>query len=199
MSKIRESDMPGKSLWHTFFDAETVLTKLGLNKNVGDAVDFGCGYGTFSLFAASLISGTLHGFDIEPAMIAECECRAANERVHNVRFHLRDLIVDGTGLDGESVDYVMMFNILHTEEPLILLCEAWRVLRDGGRLAITHWNYDPKTPRGPSMGIRPRPEQCRFWAEEAGFICETEYEIDLPPHHYGWLLCKSSNEVTCRL
>jgi hypothetical protein len=44
-------------------------------------------------------------------------------------------------------------------QPEGLLREAYRILSHGGRLGIMHWNYDPATPRGPSMDIRPGPEQ----------------------------------------
>ena len=56
----------------------------------------------------------------------------------------------GAGLPGESVDYAMLFNILHAEDPQVLLCEARRILRPAGRVAVMHWNHDPNTPRGPS-------------------------------------------------
>ena len=52
-------------------------------------------------------------------------------------------------------------------------------------LGVMHWNYDPTTPRGPSMDIRPRPEQCAEWALEAGFRLRDPGIIDLPPFHYG--------------
>lgn len=77
----------------------------------------------------------------------------------------RDFVADGSGLPDGSADYVMLFNILHREQPETLLREAWRILSPRGRLGIMHWNYDPTTPRRPSMEIRPRPEQCREWAE----------------------------------
>jgi SAM-dependent methyltransferase len=184
--KTRESGMPDEGMWQAFFDPGAALTALGLTGETGDAVDFGCGYGTFSLPAARRIRGTLHGFDIEADMVATCARRAADEGVHNARFYRRDFVADGTGLPADSVDYAMLFNILHAEEPLVLLREAWRILRPGGRLAVMHWNYDPATPRGPSMEIRPRPDQLRARAEEAGFVSETEDRIDLPPYHYGW-------------
>jgi hypothetical protein len=57
-------------------------------------------------------------------------------------------------------------------------------------LGIMHWNFDPSTPRGPTMDIRPRPEQCRDWAIEAGFQLLPSGIIDLPPFHYGMLLAK---------
>jgi hypothetical protein len=53
---------------------------------------------------------------------------------------------------------------------------------------IIHWRYDPSTPRGPSMSIRPRPEQLRAWAESEGFRDLAGDVIDLPPHHYGLLM-----------
>jgi ubiquinone/menaquinone biosynthesis C-methylase UbiE len=82
----------------------------------------------------------------------------------------------------------MLFNILHAERCEVLLEEAFRVLKPGGLLAIMHWNYDPTTPRGPSMDIRPQPEQCCDWAEQARFWLLPPGFIDLPPYHYGMVL-----------
>ena len=182
--KTRESGMPAAAMWRTFFDPEAILTALGLTAETGDTADFGCGYGTFSLPAARRIRGTLYGFDIEPAMVAECERLATQEGLRNVRFKRRDFVADGTGLGDGAVEYVMLFNILHAEEPLRLLDEARRILVSGGRVAVIHWNHDPATPRGPSMSIRPRPENCRRWLIQAGFIVADQI-INLPPHHYG--------------
>lgn len=85
----------------------------------------------------------------------------------------------------------MLFNILHTEDPLRLLHEAWRILSKGGRVAVIHWNYDPETPRGPPMAIRPRPTDCLQWIKKAGFKIENKH-IDLPPYHYGIVARKKS-------
>jgi len=187
--KTRESGMPEEEMWRSLFDPEAILTALGLTREVRDAVDFGCGYGTFAIPAARRIKGTLHGFDIEPAMIEECERRAREYNLRNTRFHLCDFAAEGTALPADSVDYAMLFNILHAEEPLPLLREAWRILAPGGRVAVIHWNYDPATPRGPSMDIRPRPDDCRGWLDQAGFAVIGGV-IDLPPYHYGLLARK---------
>lgn len=187
--KVRESSMPAAGMWHTFFDPGAILDAMGLTGDVRDAVDFGCGYGTFTIPAAKRIQGTLHGFDIDPAMIEASRRGAEQENVRNVRLSLRDFAADGTALDAASVDYVMLFNILHAEDPLRLLREAHRILSPGGHIGVIHWNYDPKTPRGPPMAMRPRPADCRRWIEAAGFVIETEH-IDLPPYHYGILARK---------
>ncbi len=182
--KTRESGMPDKKMWQSFFDPEVILTELKLDKSVCDAVDFGCGYGTFVLPAARRIKGTLYGFDIDETMIEQCSRRARQEGVGNLRLYLRDFVKNGTGLAPESVDYAMLFNILHAEKPLLLLREAWRILVPSGRVAVIHWNYDPGTPRGPSMDIRPRPVDCQKWIEQTRFEVENGI-IDLPPYHYG--------------
>lgn len=183
--KTREGGMPDEKMWADFFQPEQILETLGLSSATGDAVDFGCGYGTFALAAARIIAGTVHAIDIEPEMVATTRSKAEAEGLHNIETILRDFVGEGTGLPDQSVEYAMLFNILHAEDPGLLLNEAFRILRPGSLLAIIHWNFDPTTPRGPAMEIRPRPEQCRAWAEEAGFHLRQPGIIDLPPHHYG--------------
>ena len=101
---------------------------------------------------------------------------------------LRDFVSQGSGLKDGSVDYVFLFNMLHIEKPETLLKESYRILKVGGRVGIIHWNYDPATPRGPPMDIRPRPEQLKCWAESVGFIFEKK--LNLKPYHYGLVLRK---------
>jgi ubiquinone/menaquinone biosynthesis C-methylase UbiE len=191
--KTRESGMPDESMWASFFTPEQTLTKLGLTGSCGDVVDFGCGYGTFTIPAARMIRGTpgmVHALDIEADMVEATRRKAEEAGLSNVHAEQRDFVADGTGRPDGSIDYVMLFNILHCEQPEVLLREAWRILSPGGRLGLMHWNYDPGTPRGPSMDIRPRPEQCRDWAIVVGFELAFLDKIDLPPHHYGWVMEK---------
>ncbi len=190
MKKVRESGMPDETWWESFFEPKKIFAKLGLTSHCRNAVEFGCGYGTFTLPAAEIVQGMVYAFDIEPEMVEITQKKAQKQGLHNIHVELRDFMENGTGLPDESVDYVMVFNILHTEDPEILLRESWRILTLEGKLGIFHWNDDPSTPRGPSMDIRPKPEHCRSWAEAVGFISQTEDPIDLPPYHYGWLLRK---------
>lgn len=185
--KTRESGMPEESMWREFFDAEAILKKLGLTHGCQNVVDFGCGYGTFTIPAARIAAGTVYALDIEPEMAEATRRKADAAGLRNVQARPRDFVVEGTGLPDGSVDYAMLFNILHAEERTGLLQEAWRVLKGGGRLGVIHWNYDPTTPRGPSMSIRPRPEDCQSWPEQMGFALLPPGLIDLPPYHYGFV------------
>lgn len=182
--KTRESGMPDEEMWQTFFSPAETLKTLGLRRGMASVVEFGCGYGTFTIPAAQLIRGTVSAFDIEPDMIEGTRHKADRTGLTNIELCLRDFTTDGTGLSEASADHVMLYNILHAEDPTRLLSEAFIILREGGTVGIMHWNYDPATPRGPSMNIRPRPEQCATWAETVGFSI-TKRRIDLPPYHYG--------------
>ncbi|MEX0745781.1 MAG: class I SAM-dependent methyltransferase [Phycisphaeraceae bacterium] len=186
--KARESGMPEQSVWDGFFDPPSILARLGLDAACRDVVDFGCGYGTFTIPAARVVSGMAHALDIEPAMIAAVSDKARQAGLTNVQTRQRDFLTEGTGLPDASVGYAMLFNLLHAEHPERLLVEARRALRPGGVLAIMHWRSDIPTPRGPSMAIRPAPAQCRTWAMAAGFEPRHGGTIDLPPYHYGLVL-----------
>jgi SAM-dependent methyltransferase len=185
--KARDSGMPEQELWESFFDPEQILTRLGLTSDCLGAVEFGCGYGTFTLPAARRVRGAVFALDIDSNVIATAKRRAVAAGLTNIKFLCRDFVTQGTGLPDGSVDYAMLFNILHCEDPRGLLREAYRNLRAGGVLGVIHWNPDPATPRGPPMNIRPRPEQCKQWAEDTGFSQSGAF-IDLPPYHYGLVL-----------
>lgn len=185
--KGRESGMPGREQWAGFFDAGRVIDLLGCAEAPGDVVEFGCGFGTFTLPVARRISGTLHAIDIDPEMTA----RVAAAGLPNVVPVERDFIVDGTGLADASVVHAMVFNILHVENPLGILREAFRVLVPGGTASIIHWRSDISTPRGPSLEIRPSPWQCRSWAKKAGFLNGREIALgQSAPWHFGLRLEK---------
>lgn len=182
--KTRESGMPDESYWTSFFQPAEILKKLGLDNSYHYVVDIGCGYGTFTIPAAQLISGLVFAIDIDPQMVDICQRKVNKTGLTNVTVQQRDFVTDGTGLADNSTDFVMLFNILHTEDPAGLLQETRRILRPGGRVGIIHWNHDPTTPRGPSMEIRPKPGQIHKWLQQGGFTL-VEHLIDLPPYHYG--------------
>ncbi len=184
--KARESGMPDEQMWDRFFDPVSVLKRLGIQNLAGSIVDMGCGYGTFTIPAAQMNQGLVYAFDIENEMIATTQEKASEAGLDNVRAIQRDFLSLGTGLPDNSCEYVMLFNILHAEEPLKILKEARRILQPGGRVGIIHWIHDAATPRGPSLDIRPRPEQCLSWLSESDFKADGRI-LEFPPYHYGLL------------
>ena len=186
MPKGRESGMPEAEVWQEFFDPAHILDRLDCD-HPGNVVEFGCGYGLFTVEAARRSSGTVYALDIEPEMLLATTTAVNEAGLANVWPIHRDFVAEGTGLPPESCDYAMVFNLLHIDDPVALLREAFRVLMPAGKLGIIHWNFDPATPRGPSMEIRPTPEQCRLWAEEAGFVF-VRHEPGIARWHWGLLM-----------
>jgi ubiquinone/menaquinone biosynthesis C-methylase UbiE len=185
--KGRESGMPEEAYWSSFFDAEGILERLMVTEgHCYNLVEFGCGYGTFTFSAALRTKGMVKALDIEPNMVSLVEERAKRLKLTNVSPELRDFVAQGTGLADASQGHAMVFNLLHLEEPVALLKEAFRTLQPGGILSVIHWRSDIETPRGPPLEIRPTPDQCAIWIAEAGF--DSILSIDLAsaaPYHFG--------------
>jgi SAM-dependent methyltransferase len=192
--KLRESGMPEEAYWETLFDVPLIMDRLGIDARLRSVIEMGCGYGTFTIPVARRISGTVTAFDIDEVMIERTRQRAQKAKAWNVLYMVGDVFTDGFGGEAGSKDACLMFNILHCEEPVRLLAEAARVVRPGGAVLVIHWRYDPATPRGPNLEIRPRPEQIAGWAEETGLLEAERPVIALPPWHYGIRFLRRARE-----
>ena len=187
--KARESGMPDEAMWEQFFDVKKIFNELEIGNDIGTLVDLGFGYGTFTIPASRKIKGRVYAFDIEKSLTKALESKLKINNIRNVTLFNKDFISDGTGLQNEEADYVMLFNILHAERSADILEEAFRILKRNGKVGVIHWNYDPGTPRGSSMAIRPKPEELKKKLTEAGFSI-LKNNINLPPFHYGILAKK---------
>ncbi len=191
--RLRESGMPPQQFWETLFDVSAILDGFGFGPETGDVAELGCGYGTFTVPLAARIRGTVRAIDIEPAMVTLTAERARASGVANVRAETRDILREGFGLPPGSCDAVLLFNILHGEEPVAMLRAACEVVRPGGIVAIIHWRTDIITPRGPPANIRPKPEQIFTWSASAGQLEPEGAPFMLPPWHYGVKLIRRSH------
>ena len=181
--------MPEETYWESLLNTQLILSQLKFDDTIIDAVEFGSGYGTFTIPAAKIIKGTLFALDIDLVMIDRLNKRIDETKLLNIKISKRDFMNEGTGLADSSVDYVMLFNILHAENPYILLNETYRILKPGGSVGVIHWIHSTTTPRGPSLDIRPTPLQCINWLAKAKFEI-LKNEINLPPYHFGILATK---------
>ncbi len=193
--KMRDSGMPDETYWETLLDVPLILERMGLNGLEGDVVELGCGYGTFTLPLAPGVTGTVLVLDVDPDMVRRTRRRADEAGRSNIICRVRDVMEEGFGVENASQAAALLFNILHCEQPVALLREAARVVRPGGWVLVIHWRHDTATPRGPSLDIRPRPEQITAWACQSG---ELEWEgevIALPPWHYGLRFRRTAVEM----
>lgn len=178
--RMRDSGMPEESYWETLFDVPLVLDRLEMSR-CHDVAELGCGYGTFTEPIAKSVRGTVYTFDIDPVMVARTKKRTEGL---TVICEQRDVMERGFGV---KADCVLLFNILHCERPVELLRHAAQAIHCNGQVKVIHWRYGD-TPRGPSLDIRPRPEQIVEWARNAELEPIGDV-IDLPPWHYGIRFC----------
>jgi SAM-dependent methyltransferase len=187
--------MPDEDLWEQLLDVDLILDRLGIGAGLADVAELGCGYGTFTVPVAGRISGTLHAYDIDEAMVTRASERASRAGLANVVVEHRDVLANGFGLPDRSQDGCLLLNILHHEDPVAILSAAAEIVRPAGRLFVIHWRHDPETPRGPDLSIRPRPEEIVAWGDLAGLRCLRGEVHDLPPWHYG-LVLTNANDTT---
>jgi ubiquinone/menaquinone biosynthesis C-methylase UbiE len=187
--KVRDSGMPKETKWNDFFNTDLLLSELNINSQIVDLVEIGSGYGTFTIPTAKLIRGKLYAFDIEDEMIDNLNLKIQNQQINNIRLEKRDILTHTTGLPENSIDYVMLFNILHHEFPMDFMNEAHRILKPEGKIGIIHWRSDISTPRGPDLKIRPKPEQIANWLDKNKFQIDKQAFI-IEPYHFGLIISK---------
>jgi ubiquinone/menaquinone biosynthesis C-methylase UbiE len=111
------------------------LVQVGLA--VGQVVlDYGCGVGSYTIPAAQIVGqeGLVYALDIHPLAIDMIEKRAAQENLANVKTIYSDR---ATGLPDQSVDVVLLYDVLHAvPDKHSLLQELGRVLKPGGILSV---------------------------------------------------------------
>ncbi|MBF0483827.1 MAG: class I SAM-dependent methyltransferase [Candidatus Omnitrophica bacterium] len=182
--------MPDQATWENLFDIKKVFATLKLNGRIQEVVEFGCGYGTFTISAAEIISGTIHAIDSDPEMIRVTSEAVKKHQLENVEVIQRDFVLSGSGMKNLSMDYVMLFNVLNAENQNALFKDAKRVLKKWGYIGVVIWNGDPETPGALEMEAAPSPEQCRIWARAVGLSFELKCE--LKPYFYGMLFVKGN-------
>lgn len=187
--RVRESGMPDEKTWNSFFQTDMVLEELGVNSEVYDLVEIGFGYGTFSIPAAQKISGNLYGFDIDKGMLNTLNRKLLKDNIKNIFLEQRDILAQKTNFSKNSVDYVMLFNILHHHSSTDFLDEAHRVLKENGKVGIIHWRTDITTPRGPNLKFRPSPQQILELVDKNKFRIEKK-PFNLHPYHFGLVISK---------
>ena len=119
--KVDDSGMPDETYWNSLFDVPRIVEWLNPGNVDAPIVEIGCGYGTFTLPIAGATNTEVYAFDIDPSMIETAQKHTRRAGIRNIRFSLRDIIEEGTGLESGSAGMVLLFNILHFDGRRVLL------------------------------------------------------------------------------
>lgn len=120
-----------------------ILEEAGVKE--GERVaDFGCGVGFFVMELSSIVgsTGKVFAIDIDRDMLDSLKSKALDSGTRNIYGILANLEEPGsTGLDSESVDVVLMINLLHLiKNKDVVFSEAQRILKRGGKMVLMDWS-----------------------------------------------------------
>lgn len=166
-----------------FLDPEKLVERLAISPGMAVA-DFGSGSGFFSIPLGRAVGkqGKVFAIDVVPQASEAVSSRSRLEGLLQIETIRADLEQpDGSKLSGESIDLVLVANILfQAKKKDAVLEEANRILKQGGRLIMVEWR--PDSPFGPEKTARVSPDEAKRLAAGAGFRLQEEFAGG--PHHY---------------
>ena len=169
-------DDPARDAWQMPGRVIDVL-KLSPDASVADV---GAGTGYFSLrLAKAMPKGLVYAVDVEPAMLAHIQKRAAGEGIKNV------VTVHASGSSPnlpQPVDLVLIVDTYHhLPNRTSYFRELARSLKPGGRVAIIDFRKD--APEGPPPQFRFEADQIVAEMKGAGYRVEARHDF-LPRQHF---------------
>lgn len=177
-----------------FLHPETVLNQIKIDKGMTIA-DFGCGTGHFTILLAKRVGGEsgnegkVYAVDVLEQPLESVRSMAKSESILNIetlRANLED--IGSVNIPDGSCDMVLIANILfQSEKKEDIFKEAFRVLKDGGKIVLIDWIPDKALFRGMGNFIM-SPEEAQKIAADTGFSLERK--IDVGTHHFGFIFVK---------
>jgi ubiquinone/menaquinone biosynthesis C-methylase UbiE len=125
-------------------------------------LDVGCGTGASALPAAQAVApaGRVIGLDLSARLLERARAKAVARRLTNVEFRIGDMTA--SGYPDHSFDAVIsVFSIFFVPDMEGLIRELWRMVRPGGKLAVTTWGprmFEPGYSRWQAAVKRERPD-----------------------------------------
>jgi ubiquinone/menaquinone biosynthesis C-methylase UbiE len=125
-------------------------------------LDVGCGTGASALPAAQAVgkNGFVVGVDLAIRLLDRARAKASAAHLDNVEFRVADMTA--LNYPDESFDAVVsVFSIFFVPDMEGLVRELWRMVRPGGKLAVTTWGpriFEPAYSRWLIAVAKERPE-----------------------------------------
>jgi ubiquinone/menaquinone biosynthesis C-methylase UbiE len=133
---------------------EAILDAVGVDPGAIVA-DIGAGTGYFALALAERTgpSGRVYAVDLQAEMLAHLGKKlAAHPELPVTPVHAR---AEATTLADDSFDLVFFGSVWHElDQSALVLLEARRLIKTGGRIAIVDWRADATPPPGPPADHR---------------------------------------------
>lgn len=133
-------DDPANTYWERYGRRTVERLKLAPGAHV---LDVACGTGASALPAAEIVGpqGHVIGVDFSENLLALARCKAQRRGLDNIEFQFGDMTQ--LGFAAETFDAVVcVFGIFFVPDMEALVTELWRMVKPGGKLALTTWGPD---------------------------------------------------------
>ncbi len=172
-----------------FINPLNVVSQVGLKP--GDNVaDLGSGSGFFAVAAAKLVgnNGMVYAVDVQDSKLTATVSAATQQGFKTVQAVKADLDKPLLDIEPTSCDAVILASILHeVSSREMLLKNAYRLLKTGGKLLAVEWKPD-HTPFGPPMEKRVHPTDLENEMAKLGLKKIKSIPADM--YHYALLFEK---------
>lgn len=172
----------------SFVDPETLIRQIQVSPG-SIVADFGCGSGYFALAFAKAVgeTGKVFALDILPSALNAVASHAKSSGITRLMTKRANLEREnGSGLDAESVDWVILKDILfQNKNKEVILREAHRILRPGGKVLLMEWRESDASV-GPDVNLRISREKVLELASNIGFSMQKELQAG--DFHYAFVL-----------
>ncbi|MFA5048029.1 MAG: methyltransferase domain-containing protein [Patescibacteria group bacterium] len=154
--------------------------------------DLGCGNLAFYTITGARVvgkNGVVYAVDILKSVLEAVSNRVKQEGLENIITVWSNLeVVGGAKIPSDSLDVALIHNVLfHSKKPELIIKEAARLLKLGGRLMIVDW-LKVKSPFGPPLEDRPDPNNLKNICQKTGL--KTVEDFQAGPYHFGLIYSK---------
>jgi ubiquinone/menaquinone biosynthesis C-methylase UbiE len=174
---------------NSFVNPLDVMAHVGVT--AGQIVaNLGCGSGFFATAAAKLVKdpGKVYAVDVQQSKLEATLSAARHFGYKNIAVVKADLDKPLDAIAPSSCDLVVVGSVLHeVSAKEILLQNAYRILKTGGKILIVEWKKE-HTPFGPSLDVRIDQDMCAKLLNTLGF--RKERDIPADSFHYAMLFVK---------
>lgn len=186
---LKQTNIPQKGSGGFLRPEEVLRDNIEIRQGMVIA-DLGCGSGYFTIPLARAVSnqGKVYAVDVLPGALASVRSRAKLEGLFNVEsIRANAEIKGGTNLEDNSVDLVMLSNILfQSDKKNDIIKEASRILKSGGNLIVVEWSE--KNPIGPPSSQRVKESEIKEIIMEQNLKLLKSF--DAGSYHYGLVFVK---------